>query len=387
MIMEKGKSPLRISILSAFYPFRGGIAQFNGRLFKELRSHSEINAFTFTSQYPSFLFPGKSQLVGPEDNTEQIPAQRIVNPFNPFTWWSASRKIKVSGPNVFISNFWVSFFGPCFGFLSSRQGSSAIRIGLIHNLIPHEPRFFDKWFTQYYLRKHNAFIVLSEAVERDLLALKPDAKYIRLFHPWYDHFGEPIDRLEACRKLGISSDRITLLFFGLIREYKGVDLLIEAFGKLPDNYQLVIAGEVYEKEKDYQGLIKRSAGAERIFFHDRYISDTEVSLYFSAATVCVLPYRTATQSGVTALAYHFEIPVLATDVGDLKRTIEAVSGGLVVSVPDPDEIVKGIIRLTEEDFLNRSIQGIRGGKDQYSWEKFSSELLRFLDELRATHLS
>lgn len=373
---------MRVSIFSAFYPFRGGIAQFNARLLRAMEKKHQVSAFTFTKQYPGFLFPGKTQFVSETDQVDPISAERIVNPFNPFSYIGAAKKIKNSSPEIFISNYWMTFFGFCFGFLSRRQAKTTTRIALIHNLIPHEPRFFDRIFSRYYVNSHDAFVVMSDAVEKDLLMLKPNAKYVKIPHPLYDHFGDRVDRSSACEFLKIDSSKMNLLFFGLIRDYKGLDILLESFAELPDQYQLIIAGEVYGDEGKYIQMINSSPNKERIFFHDRYISDDEVKYYFSAADCCVLPYRSATQSGITAAAFHFEVPVLVTDVGGLKESVESIGAGQVVAPSDYLELKKGILALTESNNLKICKENIRSAKNLFSWENFSNRLIDFALSVR-----
>jgi glycosyltransferase involved in cell wall biosynthesis len=373
---------MRVSILSAFYPFRGGIAQFNARLFRSMERENEVSAYTFVKQYPDLLFPGKTQFVHKSDKVDPVDAERIVSPFNPFTYLSASRKIKISTPDIFISNYWMTFFGICFGFLARRLKGKAIKIALIHNLIPHEPRFFDRFFSRYYVNSYDGFVVMSDAVEKDLLELQPSAKYLKISHPWYDHFGDKLDRSEACEFLKIDPSGINLLFFGLIRDYKGLDVLLDSFELLPDNYQLIIAGEIYGDPGKYYDQINNSKNKDRIFLNDRYISDEEVKYFFSAADCCVLPYRSATQSGITASAFHFEVPVVVTDVGGLRETVESVNAGIVVEKADPELLKNGILELLGKDRFTDAKVSIRNAKDKNSWDHFSDSLIDFALTLR-----
>lgn len=368
---------MRISVFSAFYPFRGGIAQFNARLYRSLKKEHDVSAFTFTKQYPNILFPGKTQYVDEKDKVDPVQAERIVNPFNPFTYFGAAKRIRSSEPKIFISNYWMTFFGICFGFLSRKQNKKTVRIALIHNLIPHEPRFFDRFFSRYYINSHDGYIVMSESVEKDLLQLKPNAKYIKMAHPWYDHFGEKLDRSVACEKLKLDPSKINLLFFGLIRDYKGLDLLLDAFDVLSEDYQLIIAGEIYGDSEKYFRQIANSKNKERIQLNNRYIADEEVKFFFSAADCCVLPYRSATQSGITASAFHFEVPVLVTDVGGLKETVESIGAGIVVSKAQSDQLAKGIVELTQKEQLSLCKQSIHQAKHQNSWDHFSASLVDF----------
>ena len=372
---------MRVSIFSAFYPFRGGIAQFNARLYRSLEKEHSVAAFTFKQQYPGFLFPGSTQYVSKEDKTDMIPAERIVSSFNPFTYCAAAKKVKRSKPDVLVLNYWMTFFAPFLGIMAARQYKSTKRIALIHNLIPHERRFFDRAFTRFFIKRIDGFVVLSEAVEKDLLSLKPDAVVKCFTHPWYDHFGERIDKLKAREQLSIATDKKTLLFFGLIRDYKGLDVLIDAFSKLDDSFQLVIAGEVYGDRQKYLDQIRTSGAADRIAFMDRYIPDEEVSVLYSAADVCVLPYRSATQSGVTAASFHFEVPVIATNVGGLKDSVEDKNLGCIIDKANPDLLKDAIHDFFAEGRASQYISNIQRQKEENSWDHFASELIHFAKSL------
>lgn len=371
---------MKISIFSAFYPFRGGIAQFNTRLAKELKKEHEISCFTFKKQYPDFLFPGKTQFVD-EKSIDPTHAQRIVSTFNPFTYFSASKRINESSPSLFITNYWMTFFGPFMGFLAKKQGKQVKKIAILHNLVPHEKRFFDTFFNRYFVKNYDGFVVLSNAVKNDLLHLKPTAKFLRIEHPLYDHFGEKLNPLEAKKALGINENRTTLLFFGIIRDYKGLDNLIQAMQLLPDNFQLVIAGEVYGDVRKYTELIAASGKSESIYFFNQYIADEEVHRFFSVADLCVLPYRTATQSGVTAIAHFFNIPVLATNVGGLKETIQHLVTGYIIEHSDPKEIASGIINYFHTHDSEKTQYALNQLNKERSWENFARQLLAFSSKI------
>lgn len=373
---------MKISIFSAFYPFRGGIAQFNARLFRELEKEHDVKAFTFKKQYPNFLFPGTTQYVDDNDDSDNIPAKRIVSTFNPFTYLSASRVVKKSQPDLFIANFWMSFFGVFLGLFSNRLNKNSTSIAIIHNLIPHEPRFFDKWLIRYFLKKYDGFIVMSDAVRNDLLQFNPNAKFIQMNHPWYDHFGKKLDRSLACQQLGIDESKKNLLFFGLIRDYKGLDILIDAFDLLDDSYQLIIVGEVYSKLDYYEQKINDSNKKGQLLFINQYVKDKDVNLYFSAADLCILPYRTATQSGITATSFHFDVPIVATNVGGFKSQIEEPGLGIVVDSPNAELLQNGIKKYFDLNLKEEFVHAIHVEKSKNTWDLYAEKLISFSQELR-----
>ena len=374
---------MRIAILSCFYPFRGGISQFNASLLGELGKTHTVRAFNFTRQYPQFLFPGKTQYVTPDDEAVPVESTALLDTANPFTWRKTARAIREWEPDIVLMSYWMSWFAPSLGFVARRLRKYCPVVSILHNVIPHEPRFFDKPFTKYFLSGCSGHVVLSEEVGRDLRKLSPKASMTELFHPIYDHFGEKLPRAEALRKLGLPEDRKTLLFFGLIREYKGLDILLEAFGKLGDGYQLVVAGEPYGSFDKYRQIIDRSPAKDRISLHLDYIRDSEVKDYFSAADVTVLPYRSATQSGISAISYHFEVPMIVTDVGGLKETVEGTGTGLVAERPNPECILQKINEFfSNPDIVRQCLISIRGEKARLSWHNFSRMLTDYLQDLR-----
>lgn len=374
------KSMKKVAVFSAFYPFRGGIAQFNAKLYRALEKISDVKAFTFKKQYPDVLFPGKSQYVTDKDIADKIPADRIVSTFNPLTYGKAASKIKSFKPDVFIANFWMSFFSLFMSRMARKQDKDVKKIALIHNLIPHEKRFFDRFLIMKMLRSYDAFVVLSDAVERDLLHMLPNAKYLKLQHPWYDHFGENIPKEEARLKLKLSDKRKTLLFFGLIRDYKGLDVLLKAFSELDDSYQLIIAGEIYGKSDKYLGLIENSKN-KNIFLFNQYIPDDEVNIYFSAADLCVLPYRSATQSGITGTSFHFEVPIIATDVGGLRESLKDGLLGEVVESENPEALLTAITSTFKGENLEKFKSQIQKEKSLNGWDAFAEKLLEFASNL------
>ena len=385
---------MRIAYLSTFYPFRGGIAQFNASLYREFEKYlsgqtdirdksNEIKAFTFTRQYPGFLFPGKTQYVTNDEQADQVPSLPLLDSINPLTYYKTARRIKAFDPDLLIMKYWMSFFGPSLGSVAKLMPKHTKVITILDNVIPHEKRFFDHAFTRYFLKQNSGFVAMSDKVKNDLISLSPDAKYIKREHPLYDHFGQKIDQTEARQKLKLFPNKKTLLFFGFIRDYKGLDVLIKAFDLLDDSYQLVIAGETYGSFDKYQQLIDSIKKKNQVFVFNDYISDSEVPLFFSAASVCVLPYKSATQSGITSIAYHFDLPLIATDVGGLKESIRHLQTGVIVDICEPEPVAKAINEYFTRQLAGIFIPGIQKLKEELSWKKFANAILEFAEKLPA----
>lgn len=374
---------MRIRFLSTFFPFRGGIAQFNALMYREMEKNHDVKAFTFKRQYPNILFPGQTQYVTENDVADKIPSEAVLDTINPFTYIKTARSLKRSIPELVITKYWMTFFAPSLGFVLGRLKDRAIRISVLDNVIPHERRFFDNAFNRYFLKRNDGFIVMSDKVLADLLHYKPDAKYVRMDHPVYDQFGARLEQQEALKSLGIeyNPDHKYVLFFGIIRKYKGLDLLIEAMSKLGDDYRLLIAGEVYGSFDEYQTIIDQNALTGRVHLFNRYIPDDKVGLYFSASDVCVLPYRSATQSGIISISKHFEIPVIATDVGGLKESISHGKTGLMVDRAEPKLIAESIETYFTSDLKESCKLLIREENERNSWEVFCRRIIDFAEEI------
>ena len=373
---------MKIAILSCFYPYRGGISQFNACLYGELSKHHDVKAFNFSRQYPEFLFPGKTQFVTEDDEAVPVESVSLLDTANPFSYIRTYRAIREWNPDVLIVRYWMSYFGPSLGYITRRMKKHCKVISILDNVVPHEPHFFDTPLTKYFLKGSTGCVTLCEAVSHDLLRLKPDAEYTVIQHPLYSHFGQKKERVEAERKLGLKPGKKNILFFGLIRKYKGLDILLEAFGKLSDEYQLIVAGEPYGSFEPYQEIIDRLPNKERIVTELKYIKDSEVTDYFSAADLAVLPYRTATQSGISSVSYHFEVPMIVTDVGGLKETIGDRGTGIVVPEGTPEAIAEAI----ENYFRNpqtaeECVKNIRSEKERLSWKGFTEKLTEFIGRL------
>lgn len=374
---------MKTAILSAFHPFRGGIAQFNGNLYLELGKTADVKAFNYSRQYPGFLFPGKTQYVSAGDDSFPLPSEAVLDTANPFNWPGAARKILRWQPDLLLMRYVMPYFAPSLGCVARKVRRSGCKVvAIADNIIPHEKHIIDKPFTKYFLGGLDGCVTLCDAVAEDLHRWAPDLPSKVIFHPLYSHFGEKLPREEAERTLGLRPGMKNLLFFGLIREYKGLDILLEAFNSLPEDYQLIIAGECYGPFDKYQAIIDASPAKDRIHLFRKYIDDSEVKVYFSAADVTVLPYRSATQSGVSSASYHFEVPMIVTAVGGLKETIGDTGTGLVADKPSPAAVAGKITEYFGDDSIRRNcVESIRRESERLSWKRFSEELLNFAAEL------
>lgn len=374
---------MKTAILSAFHPFRGGIAQFNGNLYLELGKTADVKAFNYSRQYPGFLFPGKTQYVSAGDDSFPLPSEAVLDTANPFNWPGAARKILRWQPDLLLMRYVMPYFAPSLGCVARKVRRSGCKVvAIADNIIPHEKHIIDKPFTKYFLGGLDGCVTLCDAVAEDLHRWAPDLPSKVIFHPLYSHFGEKLPREEAERTLGLRLGMKNLLFFGLIREYKGLDILLEAFNSLPEDYQLIIAGECYGPFDKYQAIIDASPAKDRIHLFRKYIDDSEVKVYFSAADVTVLPYRSATQSGVSSASYHFEVPMIVTAVGGLKETIGDTGTGLVADKPSPAAVAGKITEFFGDDSIRRNcVESIRRESERLSWKRFSEELLNFAAEL------
>ena len=364
---------MRIAVLSSFYPLRGGISQFNAALVQELGKCHIVRAWNYSRQYPSFLFPGKTQYVTPEDEAVQIESSATLDTLNPFSWIKTARAIREWKPDILVLPYWMSWFAAPLGFVGRRSGAGKC-IGLLHNVIPHEPHWFDAPLTKYYLKACDGFVCMAGSVADDLERLKPGARRIVKRHPLYTHFGEKLPRK--------GSDGKTLLFFGLIREYKGLDILLEAFRDLPEDYRLIIAGECYGPFDKYREIIDSLPGKDRVEVYEGYVRDSEVKNYFSEADLLVLPYRSATQSGVSAIACHFGVPMLVTDVGGLKEEVGESGTGIVAERPDPEIVRREILRFFGDESIRRGCEeAMARQREILSWSAFSEALTEFAKTL------
>jgi len=371
---------LKIAYLSVFHPFRGGIAQFNTALFKALSNKADVKAFNFSTQYPDLLFPGKTQFVADTDVNPGIESDRLLSSVNPLSFRKTVKEIKSYKPDLLITTFWMPFFGPSLGYVTKQLKFTTKNIAILHNVIPHEGRKGDKALTKYYLNQQAGFGVLSETVKNDLLSLKGDAAFFQRAHPLYAQFGEVKDKEESKFKYGIRPDQKVLLFFGFVRKYKGLDLLIKAIKNLPENTVVLVTGEPYGDFKEYDDLIKSEGVTnEQIIKHIRYIPDDEVAQIFSASDLCILPYRSATQSGIASIAKYYQLPMVVTPVGELPNELIDGETGIVCASSKPIDIAKGVEKGLAN--LTKFKNNLKSEKDEHTWANFADKLIEFSNSI------
>ena len=381
---------MRIGIVGTSWPYRGGLSAFNERLARQvIKDGNEVEIFTFTLQYPDFLFPGKTQY-SDSPKPEDLTIHRTMNSIGPWSWWKTARAIKKARIDLIVIKFWIPLMAPCLGTIARIARRNGIRVvSILDNVIPHEPHFWDKWLIRYFVGSVDRFVALSESVREDCWKFLPAARKegVKLSpHPLYDNFGEAVDKREARQHLGLPEDKTILLFFGFIRDYKGLDLLMRAYAKAltTDRRQelvLLVAGEFYNNGAQYKDL-ERELGLEgKIVWRTDFIPDDQVRFYFSAADLIVQPYKSATQSGVTQIAYHFERPMLVTNVGGLAEIVPNGKVGYVCEV-DERSVADALVRFASIDKEKRDEMfhtNIQEEKKKYGWDKMTQLLTKSED--------
>lgn len=363
-------------ILGTAYPLRGGIAHYNALLAAHLGKRHRVQIITFKRQYPAFLFPGKTQQET-GDAGITVPAEQLIDSINPVNWIRVGLQLRKRRPDVVVFKYWLPFFGPCFGtmcrIIKWRRPTRVIAI--CDNVIPHERRIGDRIFTRYAFRPVDGFIVQSETVEKDLVATVRHPLYRRVAHPIYEIFGTAIEKKEARERLKLNENRV-VLFFGYVRQYKGLHTLIDAMKKVRQSLDvtLMIVGEFYDSEADYRAHIAREGLGDAVRVVSDYVPNEAVAAYFSAADVVVLPYHSATQSGIAQIAYNFNKPVIVTDVGGLAETVIDGVSGLIVSPESPDALARAIIDFYQKNLEPIFLEGVKKEKGKYSWENLVSAI-------------
>ena len=376
----------RIIIIGPAYPLRGGLATFDQRLAKEFSNEGyDCSIFSFSLQYPSFLFPGTTQYSS-DPPPADIKIFSKINSINPINWLNVGSELKKLSPDIIVVRYWLPFMGMALGTILKKvkKNKHTKIVAITDNILPHEKRPGDNSFTRYFLKNCDAFITMSERVMEDLRQFEKQKPAKQVLHPLYDNFGEIISKREARNflreqsGLQIANGEKIILFFGFIRRYKGLDILMESMSDArikAAGIRLLVAGEFYEDEKPYKELIKKLDIGESLILKTDFISDAEVKYFLCAADVVMQPYRNATQSGVTPLAYHFEKPMIVSNVGGLPSLVHHEKTGLVAA-PDPQSLADAILRYYElgEDYF---IPHLRNEKLKYSWKN----LVKTISEL------
>ena len=376
----------KIIIIGTAYPYRGGIAAFNERLAQQLITEGhEVEIYTFTLQYPHFLFPGKTQYRN-EDAPKELIIHREINSINPINWFKTGKKIRKKEPDLVIVPYWMSFMAPCLGTIAKqiKKNQSILIIGLVHNMMPHEPSLLDKIFPAHYVKNVDAFVSLSKSVLTDINKFDKKKKPKAFSpHPIYDHYGALLPKNDAKKMLNLDTNVNYLLFFGFIRAYKGLDILLEAFAderikQLP--IKLIVAGEFYENEQTYLEIIKNHNLNENVLLFNNFIPDNQVNQFFSACDVVVQPYKTATQSGITQIAYHFEKPMIVTHVGGLAEIVPDGKCGYVVQ-PNATAIAKAIYNFYYHNNEALFVENCKSEKEKYDWKRMTETLLNLVNQI------
>ncbi len=368
----------KILILGTAFPYRGGIAAYNERLARELQQQAHVEIWTFTLQYPSFLFPGQSQYSTDPAPTD-LKIRRLINSVNPLNWLRVGRMMKKFAPDLVIVKFWLPFMGPAIGTIlriGRKNPRNTKVVAILDNMIPHEKRPGDVAFSRYFLQPVHAFIAMSQKVLDDLRLFEPAKPASLIPHPIYDNYGPIIPKAQARQHLKLEPDQRYILFFGFIRKYKGLDLLLQAMADprvIAANIKCIVAGEFYEDAAPYHALVEQLNLGNRVLLHTDFIPNDAVKDYFCAADLVVQPYKSATQSGISQIAYHFEKPMVVTSVGGLT---EMVPHGVVgyQTAPDPASIAAAIVKYYDEAQEAPMTAAVRVAKLQYSWSRIATEI-------------
>ncbi len=375
----------KIIIIGPAYPLRGGLATYNERLARELQDQGhEVILYTFRLQYPGILFPGKTQYsADPEPGGLDIRVR--INSVHPYNWLRVGREIARLEPGLVIIRYWMPFMAPCLGTIARiiRRNRISRIITLADNIIPHERRLFDRWLTTYYLKSSDGFVFMSRAVMNDLDRFPVSGPRTYCPHPLYDTYGDCLDKVSARKTLGLDENGLYLLFFGFIREYKGLDILLAALAEerlktLP--IHLIIAGEYYTDRKPYEEQIKQLQIKDRVISFNEFISNADVGKFFCAADLIVQPYRSATQSGVTQIAYHFNKPMVITNVGGLAEMVPDGKAGYVVE-PDSRSLAIAVADYFENDRERDFAAFIGEEKKKYSWNNMIVHIFAVEEEI------
>ena len=364
---------MQIALISVAPPYRGGISKHTSILVENLSKNHSVDVINYSRQYPDFLFPGKTQYL--DDKLENDNSSRMIDSINPLTWFSTGNKLAKKNYDLVIFRFWNPFFAPALGVISGiikKKSSYTKLMSLCDNILPHEKTPFAYFLTTYLFDKLDGHIVQSSQTENELQEVVENPVYEKRFHPIYTNFPKKIDKITARKKLGLSAKNI-ILYFGIIRDYKGFDILLNAIAELKDSgldFHLLAGGECYGSDEKYTQLISNLGISDYITWHNKYIPDSEVSNYFSAADVVALPYRTASQSGVTQIAYSYDLPVIVTKVGGLPEIVDEGQSGITIEPENPTELANILEKNLEAGTFLEMAAYIKKFKQKFSWEYF-----------------
>ena len=376
---------MKIAIIGPAHPYRGGLAIYNERMAEEFQKEGHhVTLYTFTLQYPSLLFPGKTQYASNKEKPN-LNVIRCINSINPINWIKIGNRIKNEKPDIVIIKYWLPFMGPCYGTILrmiKKNGHSKI-ITIVDNMIPHESRIGDKVFSEYFVKPVDGFLAMSDKVLQDIQLFDNQKPKVLTPHPLFDNFGSMISREAALNELDLDPDYRYILFFGFIRKYKGLDLLLHAFADerfRTQKIKLIIAGEYYSNKEMYKKIINDHGIQDQLIQIERFIQDSEVKNFFCASDLVVQPYKSATQSGVTQIAYHFDKPMIVTNVGGLPELCPHGKVGYVVP-PEPQAISDAMIDFFEESDQQKFIDNIKIEKKKYSWAILVQKIITLTTEI------
>lgn len=374
----------KIIVIGPAYPYRGGPARFNENLCNALIQQGiDTEIISFIVQYPSFLFPGTSQFENTPSPSFPFNITRMIHTLNPLSWWKTNRYINQQKPDAVLFRYWLPFFAPAFGTIARLLDPSIKVLALTDNVLPHERRMGDTILNRYFLSVCDGFITMSDKVFNDLQQFTDNPNKIKVFHPLYENYPPLIDKFEARKKLNLPFNEKIILFFGLIRSYKGLDILLDALSDADlkkESFKLLIAGEFYDDKEKYLQKITYYQLENKIILKDYFIPDNEVNLYFSACDVVIQPYKSATNSGVSMVSYFYNKPIISTNVGGLKEIIQDNRTGWLCE-PNSQDITKAIKRFLSTNDLSSIEQNIQAFKKEFSWESFIQKMLLLINSI------
>jgi D-inositol-3-phosphate glycosyltransferase len=382
---EKSKNTYTFTLVGTAHPYRGGIAHFIEIMYHGLKKRGhEASIVTFTRQYPGLFFPGKTQFV--EEPVENpVPTRCMIDTINPFSWIKTATYLRRHRPDALIFKYWMPFFAPAFGTIARLARKNDIRIfTVVDNALPHEKRLFDRQLSAYFLNANDGLVVMSDSVERDIRSLGIVKPIRRVAHPVYEIFGKPIEQKKARDQMHLPRDKKIILFFGFIRRYKGLHVLLQTMPQIVKalpGLHLVVAGEFYDDEAFYRRILQQHRLEEHVSWYNDYIPEEDIKKFFSAADLVVQPYVSATQSGVAQIAYNFNQPLVVTDVGGLAEIVPHEKAGLVVPPQDSRELAKAVIRFFDEKMRDELVKGVKTEKQKYSWDRLYEAIESLMREV------